>query len=83
MRIDRFFVCVRLVKSRAIAKKVIESGHVRIDGRRVGKASEDVKVGSTIGLALYDEIRVLRILRLPKRRGPPAEAQACYEELRN
>lgn len=83
MRIDRFLVFIRLVKSRTLAQRVIETGHVRLDGKRVEKPSEDVQVGSTIALPLHDEVRVLRVVSLPARRGPAAEARACYEELRN
>ena len=81
MRIDRFLVFIRLLKSRSLARAVIETGHVRIDGRRVEKSSEEVRVGSILALPLHDRVRVLRVLSLPVRRGPAPEAQACYEEL--
>jgi ribosome-associated heat shock protein Hsp15 len=81
MRIDRFLHCIRLVKSRSLAQGLIDTGHVRIDGKRVLKAAEPVRVGSTIALPLHDRVRVLRILALPVRRGPAAEARSCYEEL--
>ena len=81
MRIDRFLHCIRLVKSRTLAQAVVESGHVRLDGRRVVKPSEEVRAGSVVALPLHGNVRVLRIIELPSRRGPPAEARACYEEL--
>ena len=81
MRIDRFLHCIRLVKSRTLAQAVVESGHVRLDGRRVIKPSEEVRPGSVVALPLHGNVRVLRIIELPSRRGPPAEARACYEEL--
>ena len=81
MRIDRFLFFIRLVKSRTLAQAVIEEGHVRLDGRRVEKASEEVRVGGVVALPLHDGVRVLRVLSLPTRRGPPAEARSCYEEL--
>jgi ribosome-associated heat shock protein Hsp15 len=81
VRVDRFLFFIRLVKSRTLAQAVIETGHVRIDGKRVEKPSEDVRVGSTIALPLHDKVRVLRVLELPERRGPAAEARTCYEEL--
>jgi len=83
VRIDRFLFFIRLVKSRTLAQAVIEAGHVRIDGKRVEKASEKVDVGSTIALPLGDEVRVIRVLSLPSRRGPAPEARACYRELDN
>lgn len=81
MRIDRYLHCIRLVRSRTLAQGVIATGHVRIDGKRVEKASEDVRVGSVIALPLRDRVRVVRVLELPERRGPAPEARACYEEL--
>lgn len=80
MRIDRYLHCIRLVKSRSLAQSVIETGHVRIDGKRVIKASEPVRVGNTIALPLRDRVRVLKVLALPSRRGPAAEARTCYKE---
>lgn len=81
MRIDRFLFFIRLVKSRTLAQSVIESGHVRINGKRVEKSSEDVHVGDIIALPLHGRVRVVRVLVLPTRRGPAAEARSCYEEL--
>ena len=81
MRIDRYLHCIRLVRSRTLAQGVIATGHVRIDGKRVEKASEDVRVGSVIALPLRDQVRIVRVLELPQRRGPAPEARACYEEL--
>ena len=81
MRIDRYLHCIRLVKSRTLAQAVIETGYVRIDGKRVEKPSEDVRIGSTIALPLHGKVRVLRVLCLPERRGPAPEARTCYEEL--
>ncbi len=81
MRIDRFLHCIRLAKSRTLAQGLIESGHVRIDGKRVEKVSEPVRVGSIVALPLRDRVRILKVLVLPDRRGPASEARSCYEEL--
>jgi ribosome-associated heat shock protein Hsp15 len=81
VRIDRFLFFIRLVKSRTLAQHVIEEGYVRIDGRRVEKPSEEVRVGSVIALPLHDRVRVLRVLALPVRRGPAPEARGCYEDV--
>jgi len=81
VRIDRYLHCIRLVKSRTLAQGLIDTGHVRIDGKRVEKVSEAVRVGSIIALPLHERVRVLKVLALPERRGPAAEARTCYEEL--
>src|SRR4029079_10298760 len=81
VRIDRFLFFIRLLKSRTLAQALIQTGHVRIDGKRVEKVSEEVRVGSVVAFPLRDEVRILRVLSLPVRRGPSTEARACYEEL--
>ena len=81
MRIDRFLFFIRLAKSRTLAQAMIDEGYIRIDGKRVEKPSEEVRVGSMIALPLHGRVRVLRVLGLPDRRGPASEARACYEEI--
>ncbi len=81
MRIDRFLYCIRLVKSRTAAQALIEQGHVRVDGKRVLKSASEVSAGQVIALPLRGAIRILRVIALPARRGPLAEAQCHYEEL--
>ena len=73
--------CIRLVKSRTLAQSLVETGHVRIDGKRVEKPSDSVRVGSIVALPLRGRVRVLKVLALPSRRGPAPEARAHYEEL--
>ena len=81
MRIDRFLHCIRLAKSRSLAQALVAAGHIRIDGKRVLKSSEEVRSGQIVALPLRGTVRVLRVLALPQRRGPPGEARACYDEL--
>jgi ribosome-associated heat shock protein Hsp15 len=81
VRVDRFLHCIRLVKSRTIAQGLIETGYVRLDGKRVEKSSEEVRIGSVIALPLRGRARILRVLKMPERRGPTVEARLCYEEL--
>ena len=81
MRIDLFLHRIRLVRSRTLAQAVIEQGTSRIDGKRVDRPSEPVRVGSVIALPLHGRVRVIRVLALPGRRGPPGEARAAYEEI--
>jgi len=81
LRVDRYLHCIRLVKSRTLAHGLVDTGHVRIDGHRVAKASEPVRVGSIVALPLSGEVRIIEVLALPERRGPPAEARCHYEEL--
>jgi ribosome-associated heat shock protein Hsp15 len=81
MRLDKFLFFIRLVKSRTLAQGLIEAGNVRVDGKRVAKTAEEVRVGSVIALPLRGQVRVLHVLALPARRGPSSEARSCYDEL--
>jgi ribosome-associated heat shock protein Hsp15 len=81
MRLDRYLFFIRLLKSRTLAQGLIEGGHVRIDGKRVTKTSEDVRVGQVVALPLHGRVRVIRVTGLPARRGPAPEARRHYEEI--
>lgn len=81
MRIDRYLHCIRLVKSRTLAQGLVDTGRIRIDGRRVLKPSEPVRIGSIIALPLRGDVRIIEVIAIPERRGPPAEARATYREI--
>lgn len=80
-RIDKFLWFVRLAKSRSVAQAMAERGVMRLNGRRIERAHSPVHIGDLITLAQGDRIRVVRVVRLPERRGPAIEAALCYEEL--
>lgn len=81
MRLDRYLCFVRLIKSRTLAQALIDQRRTRIDGRRVEKPSEPIRLGSVITFPQHETVRVIRVLALPVRRGPAAEARSCYAEL--
>jgi ribosome-associated heat shock protein Hsp15 len=81
VRIDLFLHRVRLLKSRTLAQSLIDQGTTRIDGKRIEKPSDTVRVGSIIALPLHGRVRVIRVLALPERRGPASEARSAYEEI--
>ena len=81
MRLDRFLWFARLAKLRSAAQAIAEAGTLRIDGRRIERAHAAVRVGAVVAFPLDGRVRVLRVLALPTRRGPPAEAAALYTAL--
>lgn len=81
MRIDLFLWYVRLAKTRSAAQALAAEGRLRIDGRAIDRAHAPVRVGNVLTFALHGRVRVLRVEALPARRGPPAEALGCYQEL--
>ena len=80
MRLDKWLWCSRFFKTRALAARFCEERGVRVDGVLVLKAHYTVKPGDVLTFAPRDVV-VLRVLRLPARRGPATEARGCYEHL--
>ena len=81
LRVDKFLWFARIVKTRSRAHTLAEEGRLRISGRVADRAHAAVRVGDVLSFAMRGEVRVLRIVALPVRRGPPAEARALYAEL--
>jgi ribosome-associated heat shock protein Hsp15 len=81
MRIDKFLWFARFAKTRGLAQSLIEHGRMRIDGRVIERSSCPVRPGAVLSFALHGKVRVIRIEALPARRGPPAEAAACFTDL--
>jgi ribosome-associated heat shock protein Hsp15 len=85
MRIDVFLWRARFFKARSAAADAVERQGLRIerDGqvRRVDKPATPVEPGDVLSFAAPSGRRLVRILSLPERRGPPAEAALCYEAL--
>lgn len=80
-RLDKWLFFARLIKSRSLAQKAIESGHVAVNGARVTQSSAQVKAGDTIELSLERRDLVVRVLLPGTRRGPYEEARLLYEDL--
>ena len=70
---------MRLFKSRSLATEAVGGGKVKLEGERV-KPAHEVRVGQNVSVTLGDRAIEVQILRLPTRRGPATEAQACYAE---
>lgn len=81
MRLDKLLWFLRFAKTRPLAQALAEAGHIRLNGRRVERSAQGVRVGDVLVLPLPAGVRVVEILALPDRRGPPGEAQACYRAL--
>jgi ribosome-associated heat shock protein Hsp15 len=81
MRLDRFLWFARLVKTRSAAQSLAEGGLLRIDGRRIDRAHSPVRPGVVVAFPRNGRVLVLRVLALPRRRGPAAEAAASYQLL--
>jgi ribosome-associated heat shock protein Hsp15 len=81
LRLDKFLYFVRLAKSRAKSVSLIHAGRMRIDGRPVTSIHTDIRIGQTITMAMGSQVRAIRVLAIPTRRGPASEALACYADM--
>ena len=83
IRIDKWLWHARFHKTRSLAQAAAAKGHIRLNGRRIEKASAEVRIGDTLTVPRGKEIVVVRVLGCGIRRGPATEAQALYEILKD
>ena len=81
LRLDKWLWHARVVKTRSLAARLVEGGHVRVNGVRAEAASKPVRPGDVLTIALERTVRVMKVIALGERRGPASEAQALYEDL--
>lgn len=81
MRLDLLLVRLRFAKSRALAQRWIEQGHIRCNRMRVTRKDHQVAVEDVLTLPIGRSVWVIAIEVLPQRRGPPKEARLHYREL--
>lgn len=81
IRIDRLLWFLRLSPSRSLAQAWVLAGQIRLNGRRVTKASVMVAAGDILTLPMRSHVRVIELRVVPHRRGPASEAMACYADV--
>ncbi|MEM9434840.1 MAG: RNA-binding S4 domain-containing protein [Pseudomonadota bacterium] len=77
-RLDKWLWQARFFKTRTLAKSLVVSGKVRVNGTRVSKAATTVGPGDTLTFPQARVIRVIEIVQIGLRRGPAREAQTLY-----
>lgn len=80
-RIDKWLWHARVVRTRKDAAALAEAGYVRLNGRRIAAASQGVRVGDVLTIALDRSVRVVRIEGICERRGASAAARGLYRDL--
>ena len=81
LRLDKFLWQARFFKSRTQATSYVAAGRLRADGSLTDKPHLAVQPGMVLTFPLGARIRVIKIVSLPMRRGPAAEARNLYEDL--
>lgn len=79
VRLDLWLWAARFFKTRALAKKAIELGQVRIDGETL-KPSRPVRLGLVLQVERAGERYDIEVCGLADQRGPASVAQRLYVE---
>jgi ribosome-associated heat shock protein Hsp15 len=80
-RIDKWLFFTRVVKSRSLAAKLVQSGAVRVNSIKVDQPSTLVKPGDGLTISLERKVLIYRVISEGARRGPAEEARTLYEDL--
>lgn len=80
-RIDKWLFFARAVKSRSLAAKLVQAGHVRLNRQKIDQAAHSVKPGDVLTMKMGRGVLVWRVLLPGTRRGPAEEARTLYEDL--
>ena len=81
LRVDKYLWFARFFKTRSLATKRANGGRIRINGNKIKKSSDTLRIGDILTFVQGNEIRVIRVLNLGTRRGPAQEAQSLYEDI--
>ena len=80
-RIDKWLFFARVVKSRSLAAKLVQTGRVRVNREKAEQAAHPVKPGDVLTITLDRRVLVYRVAFPGSRRGPAEEARLLYEDV--
>ena len=81
IRLDLYLFYIRIFKSRNLATKFIISNRLRISGQVTQKPHKLISIGDVLSLPIQDYVKILKVVDIPKRRGPFSEALNYYEDI--
>ena len=81
IRLDLYLFYIRIFKSRNLATKFIISNRLRISGQVTQKPHKLISIGDVLSLPIQDYVKILKVVDIPKRRGPFTEALNYYEDI--
>ena len=81
LRIDKYLWYIRQYRSRSQAQAAIGKGQIRMNGDRIIKSHAEVHIGDIITMPRGTDVIAIKIISIPQRRGPAAEAHGCYKRL--
>lgn len=80
-RIDKWLWHARVVRTRTAAASLVDQGLVRLNGARVAAASQPVRAGDVVTIALDRAVRVFKATGFAERRGDAQAASVLFEDL--
>lgn len=80
-RLDKWLWFARVVKTRSLAARLVEAGHVRLNARRIETPAKAIRPGDVLTIALEQQVRILKVLDPGTRRGGFPEARLLFEDL--
>ena len=81
IRLDIYLYYIRIFKSRSIATKFVLTNRLRISGQVTQKPHKMISVGDVLTMTINDNIKILKVLDIPSRRGPYPESLNFYEDI--
>jgi ribosome-associated heat shock protein Hsp15 len=78
-RLDKWLWCARFLKARAECARLVQGGMVRINRQPTEKPHARLRPGDVVTLPLRQDVVVVRVVALARRRGPAPEARGLYE----
>ena len=81
LRLDIYLYYIRIFKSRSIATKFVLTNRLRISGQVTQKPHKMISVGDVLTMTINNNIKILKVLDIPSRRGPYPESLYFYEDI--
>ncbi len=79
VRVDKWLWAARFFKTRSLAAREVQAGHVTLAGIRI-KPARLVQVDDVLHIRIGEELHTVRVCALSERRGPASVARQLYEE---
>ena len=81
IRLDIYLYYIRIFKSRSIATKFVSTNRLRISGQVTQKPHKMISIGDVLTISINDNIKILKVLDIPNRRGPYSESLNFCEDV--
>ena len=81
LRLDIYLYYIRIFKCRSLSTKFILTNRLRVSGQVTQKPHKMISVGDVLTMTINDNIKVLKVLDIPNRRGPYSESLNFYEDI--